>query len=517
MGLVEDKIKDLKNREEKILTMGGEKAVAKHHEKGKLTARERLNCLFDPKTFREIDMFVTHRCVNFGMEKVDIPADGVVTGHGLVEGRPVFAYSQDFTSRAGSLGEMHAKKICKAMDLALKAGVPFVGINDSGGARIQEGVDALSGYGQIFFRNSNSSGVIPQISAIMGPTAGGAVYSPAMTDWVFMVKKSSYMFITGPEVIKSVTGENINFEDLGGAMTHNTKSGVAHFACESDEDAINQIKKLLSYLPSNNMEDPPVIDTGDSPRRTDPTLNTIIPDQPNKSYNMKDVIRSIVDNGDFFEPHKYYAANMIICFARLGGRAVGIIANQPKVLAGCLDIDASDKATRFIRFCDAFNIPLLTIADVPGYLPGSQQEWGGIIRHGAKLLWSYSEATVPKLLLVTRKDYGGSYLAMCSKDLGADMAFAWPSAEIAVMGASGAANVIHRKEINAADDPVAKRKEKISEYEELFSNPYCAANRGYIDAVIVPGDTRPRLIDALEIMCGKRETRPQKKHGNIPL
>ncbi len=517
MGNVEDKIKDLKNREEKILTMGGEKAVAKHHEKGKLTARERLNCLFDPKTFREIDMFVTHRCVNFGMEKVEIPADGVVTGHGLVEGRPVFAYSQDFTSRAGSLGEMHAKKICKAMDLALKAGVPFVGINDSGGARIQEGVDALSGYGQIFFRNSNASGVIPQISAIMGPTAGGAVYSPAMTDWVFMVKKSSYMFITGPEVIKSVTGEDINFEDLGGAMAHNTKSGVAHFACESDEDAINQIKKLLSYLPSNNMEDPPAVETGDSPRRTDPTLNTIIPDKPNKSYNMKDIISSIVDNGDFFEPHKYYAANMLICFARLGGRAVGIIANQPKVLAGCLDIDASDKATRFIRFCDAFNIPLLTIADVPGYLPGSHQEWGGIIRHGAKLLWSYSEATVPKLLLVTRKDYGGSYLAMCSKDLGADMAFAWPSAEIAVMGASGAANVIHRKEINAADDPVAKRKEKISEYEELFSNPYCAANRGYIDAVIVPGDTRPRLIDALEIMCGKREIRPQKKHGNIPL
>jgi acetyl-CoA carboxylase carboxyltransferase component len=403
------------------------------------------------------------------------------------------------------------------MDLAIKAGVPFIGLNDSAGARIQEGVDALSGYGQIFFRNSAASGVIPQISAIMGPTAGGAVYSPAMTDWIFMVKNTSYMFITGPDVIKSVTGEEISFEDLGGAMTHNAKSGVSHFACESDEDAIIQIKRLLSYLPSNNMEDPPVIDTGDNPARTDPALDTVIPDNTNQSYDMKDVIRSIVDNGDFFEPHAHYAANIIVCFARLNGRAVGIIANQPKVLAGCLNINASDKATRFIRFCDAFNIPMLTIADVPGYLPGSDQEWGGIIRHGAKLLWCYSEATVPKLLLVTRKDYGGSYLAMCSRDLGADLAFAWPSAEIAVMGAEGAANIIHRKEIQEADDPVAKRKEKIEEYENLFANPYCAARRGYIDAVIVPSETRPRLIDALEIMCSKRETRPPKKHGNIPM
>ncbi|MBT3310772.1 MAG: methylmalonyl-CoA carboxyltransferase [Desulfobacterales bacterium] len=517
MSTVADKIKDLKKREHKILQMGGEKAVAKQREKGKLNARERLNYLFDPGTFREIDMFVSHRCTNFNMEKVDIPSDAVITGHGLVNGKPVFAYSQDFTSRAGSLGEMHAKKICKVMDLALKAGVPLIGFNDSGGARIQEGVDALSGYGEIFFRNASASGVIPQISAIMGTTAGGAVYSPAMTDWIFMVKDSSHMFITGPQVIKSVTGEEISFEELGGAMTHNEKSGVAHFACESDEDAIDKIKTMLSYLPSNNMEDPPVVNTGDSPGRTDEGLNSIIPDNPNQSYDMKVVIRSIVDNGDFFEPHEYYAKNILICFARLNGRSIGIIANQPDFLAGCLDINASDKATRFIRFCDAFNIPLLTIADVPGYLPGSTQEFGGIIRHGAKLLWCYSEATVPKLLLITRKDYGGSYLAMSSKHLGADMAFAWPSAEIAVMGAGGAANVIHRKEINNAPDPSAKREEKIKEYEDLFSNPYCAAERGYIDSIIVPDETRPRLIDALEIMCSKRETRPPKKHGNIPL
>ena len=517
MSVVQDKIQDLAQRAADIRKMGGDAAVAKHKEKGRLTARERLAALFDPDTFREIDMFVTHRCVNFGMQDVEIPGDGVVTGHGLVDGRPVFAFAQDFTSRAGSLGEMHAKKICKVMDLALKAGVPFVGLNDSGGARIQEGVDALSGYGQIFYRNSLASGTIPQISAIMGPTAGGAVYSPAMTDFIFMVKNTSYMFITGPEVIKSVTGEEITFEDLGGAMTHNEKSGVAHFACESDADALAQIRHLLSYLPSNNMEDPPRVPCSDDPRRTDPALDVIIPDSPNQSYDMKDVIRSIVDNGEFFEPHQYFAQNMVVCFARLNGRTIGIIANQPKVLAGCLDIDASDKATRFIRFCDAFNIPMLTIADVPGYLPGSQQEWGGIIRHGAKLLWCYSEATVPKLLLVTRKDYGGSYLAMCSKDLGADMAFAWPTAEIAVMGAAGAANIIHRKEIKNAEDPAAKRQEKIAEYETLFSNPYCAAARGYVDDVIAPRDSRPRLIEALEIMCSKRELRPPKKHGNIPM
>ncbi|MCP4747353.1 MAG: methylmalonyl-CoA carboxyltransferase [Desulfobacteraceae bacterium] len=517
MGKVEDKIKELKERETKLLEMGGSKLVAKHKEKGKLTARERLKHFFDKGTFREIDMFVEHRCVNFGMEKVSIASDGVITGHGLVDGRPVFAFAQDFTSRAGSLGEMHAKKICKVMDMALRAGTPFVGMNDSGGARIQEGVDALSGYGQIFYRNSVASGVIPQISAIMGPTAGGAVYSPAMTDYIFMVKNTGYMFITGPEVIKSVTGEEINFEDLGGAMAHNQKSGVAQFACENDQDCLDRIKQLLSYLPSNNMEDPPIANTGDNPKRTDPNLDKIIPDSPNQSYDMKEVIRSVVDNGEFFEPHEFFAPNIIICFARLNGRSIGIIANQPTVMAGCLDINSSDKASRFIRFCDAFNIPMLTIADVPGYLPGSNQEWGGIIRHGAKLLWTYSEATVPKLLLVTRKDYGGSYLAMCSKDLGADMAFAWPTAEIAVMGAAGAANVIHRKEIKAADDPKAKRQEKIKEYEELFSNPYCAASRGYIDAIIQPSHSRPRLIEALETMCTKRELRPPKKHGNIPL
>lgn len=517
MGIVEDKIKDLKEREKKILAMGGEKAAAKLKEKGKLTARERLNRLFDPGTFREVDMFVTHRCVNFNMDKVDIPAEGVITGHGLVQGRTVFAYSQDFTSRGGSLGEMHAKKICKVMDMALKAGAPFVGMNDSGGARIQEGVDALAGYGEIFFRNSNASGVIPQISAIMGPTAGGAVYSPAMTDWIFMVKNTSYMFITGPEVIKAATGEEISFEDLGGAMAHNEKSGVAQFACDDDADAIARIKKLLSYLPSNNMEDPPMVLTGDNPKRTDPSLDSIIPDNPRRSYDMKAIIRSIVDNGEMMEPHEYYAKNIVVGFARLNGRSIGIIANQPKDRAGALDINASDKATRFIRFCDSFNIPLLTIADVGGYLPGSDQEWGGIIRHGAKLLWCYSEATVPKLLLITRKAYGGSYLAMSSKHLGADMAFAWPTAEIAVMGAEGATNIIHRKEIQEAENADQKRKEKIEAYNDLFNNPYRAASRGYIDAVIVPSETRPRLIDALEAMCGKREIKPPKKHGNIPM
>ncbi len=517
MGVTSDKIQELKQKEEQILGMGGEKALEKRREKGVLNARERLDILFDEGTFRELDMFVTHRCTNFGMENVEIPADGVVTGHGKVDGRIVFAYAQDFTARAGSLGEMQAKKICKVMDMALKAGAPIIGMNDSGGARIQEGIDALSGYGEIFFRNSAASGVIPQISAIMGPTAGGAVYSPAMTDFIFMVKESSYMFITGPNVIKAVTGEEITFEDLGGAMTHNEKSGVAQFACESDEDAILQIKKLLSYLPANNMEDPPFVSPTDDPNRTDESLDSIIPDNPNRAYDIKDVITSIVDDGEYFEPHQYYAKNMVICFARLNGRSIGIIANQPNHLAGCLDIDASDKATRFIRFCDAFNIPMLTIADVPGYLPGSNQEWGGIIRHGAKLLWCYSEATVPKLLLVTRKDYGGSYLAMCSKHLGADMAFAWPTAQIAVMGAAGAANIIHAKEIKAADDPAAKRNELIDEYNEKFSNPYCAAARGYVEAVIQPSQTRPRLIDALEAMATKRELRPAKKHGNIPV
>jgi len=517
MKTVAEKIRELQEKAAQVKGMGGPEAVAKQHKSGKLTARERLEVLFDPGSFRETDLFVTHRCVNFGMEKVVIPADGVITGFGRVNGRPVFAFAQDFTSRAGTLGEMHSKKICKVMDLALKAGVPFVGLNDSGGARIQEGVDSLSAYGQIFYRNAIASGVIPQISAIMGPTAGGAVYSPAMTDFVFMVKNTSYMFITGPDVIKSVTGEIISFEDLGGAMAHNMKSGVAHFACEDDTDCLQQIKRLLSFIPNNNMEDPPLLPASDPAGREEAALDSIVPDNPRASYDMYDVIRAIVDDGDFFEPHRYYAQNIIVGFARLNGRPVGIIANQPRVLAGCLDVDAADKATRFIRFCDAFNLPLLTIADVPGYLPGSDQEHRGIIRHGAKLLWCYSEATVPKLTLITRKNYGGSYLAMCSRDLGADMVFAWPTAEIAVMGAEGAANIIFRREIQGAPDPEAKRQELIAHYESLLYNPYIAASRGFVDQVIVPRETRPRLIEALETMAHKRENLPPKKHGNIPV
>ena len=517
MQSTKDAIQGLLEKEEKILQMGGEKAVAKQKQGGKLTARERLDLLFDEGTFRELDMFVSHRCDNFGMGKIEIPSDGVITGHGLVAGRPVFAFSQDFTSRGGSLGEMHAAKICKIMDMALKSGVPLIGIQDSGGARIQEGVDALKGYGDIFFRNSRASGVIPQITAIMGPCAGGAVYSPSMTDFVFMVKNTSFMFITGPDVIRAVTGEETNQEELGGAMAHNSKSGNAHFACENDADAIQKIKVLLSYLPSNNMEEPPRVQNTDDPWRLCPELNSIIPDDPKMSYDMRDVIHSVVDNGIFFEPHYYYAQNVIIGFARLNGRTIGIIASQPTILAGCLDIDASDKATRFVRFCDAFNIPLVTFVDVPGYLPGTHQEWNGIIRHGAKLLWCYSEATVPKLTVVTRKDYGGSYIAMSSRHLGADMVFAWPTAEIAVMGAQGAANIIFRKEIAAAEDQEKKRQEMIQIYEKEFNNPYVAAARGYVDAVIVPAETRKRLIDALEILCTKSESLPPKKHGNIPV
>ena len=517
MSIVKQKIEELQAKEKKMLEMGGQKAVEAQHQKGKMTARERLNYFFDEGTFREIDMFVKHRCTNFGMEKTEIPSDGVVTGHGLVNGRVVFAYAQDFTARAGSLGEMHSSKICKVMDLALKAGKPLVGMNDSGGARIQEGIDSLCGYGNIFFRNARSSGVIPQISAIMGPCAGGAVYSPAMTDFVFMVKNSSFMFITGPDVIRAVTGEETTQEELGGAMAHNTKSGNAHFACENDHDCIDQIKNLLSFLPENNMENPPFLAPTDDPNRLCPELDTIVPDDPKMPYDIKDVILSIVDHKEFFEIHRFYATNIVVGYARLNSRVIGIIANQPDVLAGCLDIDASDKGARFIRTCDAFNIPLITFVDVPGYLPGTQQEWHGIIRHGAKLLWVYSEATVPKLTVVTRKNYGGSYIAMSSKHLGADMIFAWPTAEIAVMGAQGAANIIYRKEITEAEDPVAKKDEKIKEYEDLFSNPYRAAERGYIDAIIRPAETRLRLIDALEAMSTKAETLPPKKHGNVPL
>jgi acetyl-CoA carboxylase carboxyltransferase component len=517
MSTVPDKIRDLKARQEKERAAGGAQAIEKQHQAGKLTARERLDLLFDPGSFCELDMFVRHRCTDFDMPKTYIPGEGVVTGYGTVNGRYVCAFAQDFTARGGSLGEMHAKKITKVMDLAVRLGVPMIGLNDSGGARIQEGVDALAGYGSIFFRNSCASGVIPQISAIMGPTAGGAVYSPAMTDWIFMVNKTSYMFITGPDVIKTVSGETIDFESLGGATVHNTKSGVAHFICESDQHAIERIKELLSYLPSNNMEDPPIIECSDDPNRTNSALDAIIPESARQSYDMREVIRSIVDNGVIMEPHELYAQNIIVCFARLNGRTVGIIANNPQVIAGSLDVNASDKATRFIRFCDAFNIPLLTLVDVPGYLPGTDQEWNGIIRHGAKLLWCYSEATVPKITMITRKAYGGAYLAMCAKDLGADMVFAWPTAEIAVMGAEGAANIIHRKEISEAADPKAKLQEKIEEYRNLFYNPYIAAARGLVDEVIVPSESRPKIIAALEFLSSKRETRPPKKHGNIPV
>ncbi len=517
MGVINDKIEELKQTKEKLQAMGGQKGIDSQHAKGKMTARERIDYFFDAGTFQEIDMFVKHRCTYFNMEKNQIPADGVIIGYGKVSGRTVYIFAQDFTARGGSLGEMHAKKITKIMDLAMKAGCPCVGLNDSGGARIQEGIDALCGFGEIFFRNSAASGVIPQITCIMGPTAGGAVYSPAMTDWIVMVKNSSYMYITGPQVIQAVTGEEVTHNELGGAMVHNTKSGVAHFAAENDKHALDLIKELLSYLPNNNMEDPPYVDTGDPADRETPEMENLIPDNPNQPYDIKQVIAGIVDKGVFFEPHEYYALNMVICFARLNGNVIGIIANQPSNLGGALDVNASDKATRFIRFCDAFNIPLLTIMDVPGYLPGTDQEFSGIIRHGAKLLWCYSEATVPKMTLITRKAYGGSYIAMCSKHLGADFVYAWPSAEIAVMGAAGAANIIHRREIKEADDPKAKREEKIKEYEDLFSNPYIAASRGYVDDIILPSETRKILSRSLDAIKNKRETRPAKRHGNIPV
>ncbi|MFC2065720.1 acyl-CoA carboxylase subunit beta [Chloroflexota bacterium] len=514
---MEGELDKLAKLEADIKAGGGEKRIKQQHDSGKLTARERIGLLFDPGTFEELDLFVEHRSTNFGMDKVSIPADAVVTGFGKVNGRTVCVFSQDFTARGGTLGEMHAAKICRVMDMAMNMKVPMVGLIDSGGARIQEGINALNGYGQIFFRNSCASGVIPQVSAIMGPAAGGAVYSPAMTDFVFMVKRTSYMYITGPNVVKASTSEEIGNEELGGALTHSIKSGVAQFAFDNDEQTIKEIKKLLSYLPQSNEEKPPYIPPPDSVDRADPALDDIIPDSPRKAYDMKDVIRAIVDDGKFLEPSRQYAPNIITCFARCNGHVIGIIANQPSYFAGCLDINASDKATRFIRFCDAFNIPLLTIADVPGYLPGSSQEWGGIIRHGAKLLWCYSEATVPKITLITRKAYGGAYIAMCSQSLGADYCLAWPQAEIAVMGAEGAAAIIHRSEIQSADDPKAKEKEKIEEYRELFYNPYVAARMGFVNAVIHPRDTRPRIIAALEALQDKKEIRPARKHGNIPM
>jgi acetyl-CoA carboxylase carboxyltransferase component len=508
---------ELRKREEREKALGGAEKIKKQHESGKLTARERLDLLFDAGTFEELDMFVRHRCTDFDMPQTFVAGEGVVTGYGKVNSKLVFAFSQDFTSMGGTLGEMHAKKICHVMDLAIRAGVPIVGFNDSGGARIQEGVDSLQGYGEIFFRNSFASGVIPQISAIMGPCAGGAVYSPAMTDWVFMIDKTSYMFITGPDIIKAATSEEIGLEELGGAMVHTTKSGVAHFAYSSDAQAIEMIRELLGYLPPNSKERPPVVDLGDDPNRTEAYLDDLIPDDPRRGYDMREVIRAIADKGQFIKPHARYAQNIIVCFARLNGRTVGIIANQPNYLAGCLDINSSDKASRFVRFCDAFNIPLITIADVPGYLPGSKQEWGGIIRHGAKLLWSYSEAAVPKITVVTRKKYGGAYMAMCSRELGADFTFAWPKAQMAVMGAEQAANIIHRCEINAAADPEAVRAKKLEEYRQLFNNPYIAAARGYVNAVILPRDTRPKLIKALDALSSKSQSVPDRRHGNIPL
>ncbi|MGE4588321.1 MAG: carboxyl transferase domain-containing protein [Acidaminococcaceae bacterium] len=496
-------------KSEKIMAAGGEKRVAKQHESGKLTARERIALLLDEGSFVELDRFVQHRCTNFGMETKELPGEGVTTGYGTVDGRLVYVFAQDFTVEGGSLGEMHAAKIVKVQRLSLKMGAPLVGLNDSGGARIQEAIDALAGYGKIFFENTIASGVVPQISAIMGPSAGGAVYSPALTDFIYMVKNTSKMFITGPAVVKSVTGEEVTQEQLGGAMTHNSTSGVAHFAAENDEDCLQQIRYLLSFLPSNNMEPAAIVETGDDPMRTDDALNTLLPDNSNQAYDMKDVIKSIVDNGEFYESQQYWATNIITCFARMDGQTVGIIANQPKVMAGCLDINASDKSSRFIRFCDAFNIPLLNLVDVPGFLPGTNQEYGGIIRHGAKMLYAYSEATVPKITLVTRKAYGGSYLAMCSQDLGADQVIAWPTAEIAVMGPAGAANIIFRK------DPDVQAKTE--EYIENFATPYQAAIRGMVDMVIEPKDSRPTIINALHMLESKRETRPAKRHGNIPL
>jgi len=511
MATVQEKIKLMKDKLEHVRQGGGPKRIESQHSKGKLTARERLDLLFDEGTFVELDALVHHRCTNFGQEKKELPGEGVVCGYGTVDGRLVYAFAQDFTVVGGSLGEKHALKIWKVQDLAMKMGAPCIGLNDSGGARIQEAVDALSGYGGIFFRNTAASGVIPQISAIMGPSAGGAVYSPAITDFIYMVKNTSQMFITGPAVIKSVTGEDVTAENLGGAMRHNSTSGVAHFACENDEDCIKQIRYLLSFLPSNNMEETPFVETQDSPTRMDEALNTIIPDNPNAPYDMKDVIRMIVDDGEFYEVHQYFAKNIITCFARFDGRTVGIIANEPNQMAGCLDCDASDKSARFIRFCDAFNIPLVNLVDVPGFLPGVNQEYSGIIRHGAKMLYAYSEATVPKITVILRKSYGGSYIAMCSREVGADQVIAWPSSEIAVMGPAGAANIIFKK-----DEPELK-KQHTDDYVAEFATPYKAAERGYVDYVIEPKETRPRIIQSLNMLATKREVGPARKHGNIPL
>jgi acetyl-CoA carboxylase carboxyltransferase component len=512
-----DKIDQLRRKRQRISLGGGQQRIDKQHEKGKLTARERLQHLFDANSFVELDAFVACRCTNFGMDKLGFEGESVVTGYGRVDGRLVYAFSQDFTVTGGALGEMHARKVVKAMDAAVKVGAPIVGLNDSGGARIQEAVDALSGYGDIFYRNAIYSGVIPQISAVMGPCAGGAVYSPALTDFIFMVDRTSQMFITGPQVISTVTGEQVSAEDLGGALTHNKVSGNAHFIAESDLDCLAAIRQLLGYLPGNNMENPPRLASDDDPNRMVEAFDTIIPENPNKPYDMHEIIRLLVDDGRFLEYQSLFAPNLLTVLARIDGRPVGIIANQPAVMAGCLDLNAGDKAARFIRTCSAFNIPLLTFVDVPGFLPGTAQEYGGIIRHGAKILYAYSEATVPKLTVITRKAYGGAYVAMCSKSLGADLVFAWPTAEIAVMGSEGAVNIIFKKDLDRAEDKQAAKQQILKNYEAEFATPYKAAERGFVDDVIEPRTTRQRVIDGLVMLAGKRERRPGKVHGNIPL
>ncbi|MBI4427653.1 MAG: acyl-CoA carboxylase subunit beta [Ignavibacteriales bacterium] len=496
---------------------GGAKRVEDQHKKGKLTARERIDLLMDEGSFEEIGMFVQHRSADFGLDKQKFPGDGVITGRGTISGRPVVVFSQDFTVFGGSLSEAHAEKICRIMELALKLGVPIIGLNDSGGARIQEGVVSLGGYAEIFLRNTLASGVVPQISAVLGPCAGGAVYSPAITDFVFMVKGTSHMFVTGPNVVKTVTHEDVSFEDLGGALAHASKSGVAHFAMENEVECLEGIKKLLSYVPQNNIDDVPLVSTDDDVKREEIDLDDIVPENPNKPYDIKTVIRKVVDNGDFLEVHELYAQNLIVGFGRLGGRSVGIVANQPSVLAGVLDIESSLKGARFVRFCDAFNIPLIVFEDVPGFLPGTDQEWRGIIKHGAKLLYAFCEATVPRITVITRKAYGGAYDVMNSKHIRGDVNYAWPSAEIAVMGPKGAVEIIFRKEIEKSGDKEKALEEKVGEYREKFANPYIAAERGYIDEVIIPHETRPKLIRALSFLENKVGANPKKKHGNIPL
>jgi len=514
---IQTRLERLKERTRRSEEGGGLARIEKQQATGKMTARERIDFLLDEGTFEEFDKLVVHRSQDFGLDKQLYPGDGVITGHGLIDNRRVFVFAQDFTVFGGSLSETHAEKICKVMDMALKVGAPIIGLNDSGGARIQEGVVSLGGYADIFLRNTLASGVIPQISCIMGPCAGGAVYSPAITDFNVMVKDTSYMFITGPDVIKTVTHEDVTKEELGGAMTHNRVSGVAHFATDSDEHALRVVRELLSFIPSNNMDDPPLGPGTDPVDRVEPKLNSIVPEASTQPYDIRDVIHAIMDEGYFFEVHQYYAPNIVVGFARLGGRPVGIVANQPAYLAGVLDIDASIKGARFVRFCDCFNIPLITFEDVPGFMPGVAQEHGGIIRHGAKLLYAFAEATVPKITVITRKAYGGAYCVMASKHIRTDVNFAWPSAEIAVMGAEGAVGILYRREIGEAADPENVRRARIAELEEKFANPYVAAERGFIDEVIEPAQTRPKLIRALGLLQNKRDTNPPKKHGNIPL